>query len=288
MTEPSVPITSLFRAEFDGAPLNVLSIDGRPAWIAREVGAAIGYASGGKRLVSLVTDEWSEEFIEGHDYVFASGEALAALKEANDAGAAPARSPTLLLLFEPGLHLVLTKTSKPIGRRLRRFLVDEVLPRLARGEAPPAPSESGLGLLLNVGTLLAASREARLTRRVDLDDRRFRAECLRQCVRTLHAAGRIDDAQVLEWEIRATEVAFGQPLPELRAPRTPPPTEPETGSLCAEIIGRVLGVSSERVRRAVVALGRTLPADTDPYDPALVAEIEELLITQGFLRPRAA
>ena len=31
-----------------------------------------------------------------------------------------------------GLHLVLAKTNLPIGKRLRRFLVDEVLPQLVR------------------------------------------------------------------------------------------------------------------------------------------------------------
>ena len=36
------------------------------------------------------------------------------------------------MLFESGLHLVLAKTDQPIGRRLRRFLVDEVLPQIAR------------------------------------------------------------------------------------------------------------------------------------------------------------
>jgi hypothetical protein len=286
MHDSSVPIATLLRAEFEGAAIHVLSVDGRPAWVAREVGAAIGYATGGKRLVSLITDEWSEEFIEGHDYLFVEGEALAALKGANEPGATPVRSPTLLLLFEPGLHLVLTKTSKPIGRRLRRFLVDEVLPRLVRGEEPPAPAETGIGLLINAGNLLAASREARLTRRVDLDDRRYRAGALSLCVHLLHAAGRLDDAQILDWEVRVAEVALGQPLPELRA--LPPQPPGEDDSLPAVIIGRVLGVSPERVRRAVVALGRKLPAESDPYDPSLVAEIEELLITQGFLRPRAA
>lgn len=211
MSDPS-PVVPVFLADFHGAPLNVLSLDGRPCWLAREVGAAIGYANGGKRLVSLVTNEWADEFIEGHDFCFVRGEDLSALKASD---AVRAQAPSALLLFEPGLHLVLTKTSKPVGRALRRYLVDEVLPRLARraptvGVSKPWPAEA-----LSLSDLLPWLREARLRRRLRLDERRHRSVTLRRYCQILHSAGRIDDEERVDWELYACEAAVGEDLPIL-------------------------------------------------------------------------
>ncbi len=290
MSDPSpMPITPRLLTQFEGRPLTILTVGDRPAWIAREVGTAIGYASGGKRLVSLVTDEWSDEFIAGHDYVFVQGDDLASLKSASPAAAVAAKAPVILLLFEPGLHLVLTKTSKPVGRRLRRFLVDEVLPKLVRGEEPkPTPTVS-VGLTLHGGEALRWVREIRLAHRVDLDDRSYRAGALHQCVRLLHGAGRLDDDEAAEWEVRIAELALGHALEELRqigSDLTPPP--PDAGGIAADVISELLGVSPSRIRRAALQLGLTLPGDDDPFDDGLVAQIKALLVQQGFIRPRAA
>jgi hypothetical protein len=65
--------------EFEGHKLTVLERDGRPYWIAREVGAAMGYEDGSK-LVDQIGDEWSDEFIEGTDFTRVSGRALAEVK----------------------------------------------------------------------------------------------------------------------------------------------------------------------------------------------------------------
>jgi prophage antirepressor-like protein len=128
---------------FEGEPLTTLTWDGKPAWVAREIGRRLGYAGNGKRLVTRIGREWAAEFIEGKDYVLLSGDELAAFKAAVGLGTpeVPSRAGGLLLLLEPGLHLVLTKTNKPIGVRLRRFLVDEVLPQLVRtgAYAPSGP-----------------------------------------------------------------------------------------------------------------------------------------------------
>lgn len=291
MHDAPVPIRvhPLLQARFDDRPLNVLSVDGRPAWIARELGEALGYHHGGKHLVNRIREEWASEFIPGHDYAFVSGADLAQLKGLAEPDVIDPRTASLLLLFEPGLHLVLTKTSKPIGRRLRRFLVDEVLPRLVRGEEPkPAPTVS-VGLAVRGGDALRWLREIRLATRVDLDDRSYRAGALHQCVRLLHAAGRLDDDEAAAWEVRIAEIALGSALEELRqvaTDRTPP--TPDAGGIAAEVIGQVLGVSATRIRRAALYLGLTLPGDDDAFDSGLVAQIEALLVQQGFLRPRAA
>jgi prophage antirepressor-like protein len=36
----------------------------------------------------------------------------------------------MLVCFEPGVYMARTKTNKPAGKRLRRWLVSEVLPQL--------------------------------------------------------------------------------------------------------------------------------------------------------------
>ncbi len=213
---------SLFHTTFEERRFATLTIDGRAAWVAREIGTVLGYTHDGKRFVSRIRGEWADEFIAGHDYTLLEGDALAAIKP--HLGDDYQRVNSLLVLFETGLMLGLTLTSRPVGRRLRRFLADEVLPKLARGQEPAAPRSSALGRMLAHPATLAWAREARLSRRVDLDDRRFRASSLRDCVRLLHAMGRLDDDGRAEWEVRAVEVAFGVPMFGLRGePPTAPP-----------------------------------------------------------------
>lgn len=295
MTDAAPPFASfpILHAEFGGRPLSVLSYQGRPAWIAREVGAAIGYARGGKRLVSEITREWADEFIEGHDFALVDGEDLAALKALPGLGpdSVPSRAPGLLLLFEPGLHLVLTRTNKPIGKFLRRFLVDEVLPVLAR---------RGHQVDLMVTPVLdwRLLREVRLALRVDLDDRRFRYSSLRQLLGILRTLGRLDDDALARWEAHAAEIALARPLQDLLGvpPRWCSPTE----------IAARLGVSPQRVGRAITELGlrAELPglarSVEQPvpgldrlavcwlYSPEAVRRVEAALTAQGFVAPAGA
>ena len=175
---------------FDGHPLTTYDHLGRPAWIARDIGVALGYARDGKRLVTLITSEWDDEFIEGHDYVLLAGEDLAQLRADDDSLDAVRRS--LLVLLEPGVHLVLTKTSKPAGRRLRRFLVDHVLPRLVRtgtfdGDLDEEDAEPTSWRVASPRISTGRLREERLARRVDLDDRKLKVRTL------LHAADTLRD-----------------------------------------------------------------------------------------------
>ena len=289
MSKAVVSVLPLLQSSFDGRPLTVLSVDGRPAWIARELGAAIGYANDGKRLVNRIRVEWAAEFLPGHDYTLVSGAALAALKGIVDTDIIAAQTPNLLVLFESGVHLALTKTTKPIGRRLRRFLVEEVLPRLVRGAPiPGSQPEPNFDMVLRGVAAVRWFRELRLARRVDLDDRKFRAGALQHCVQLLYGAGRLDDDGLLIWETRVAEIALGKLLPGLHLISTsaPPPTA-TLSTLPELIIASLLGVSGERVRRAVAELGLALPGDDDSFDFGLMKQVEALLVKQGFLRPRA-
>jgi hypothetical protein len=53
--------SDLVRLNFEGSTLTTLRYQGRPCWIAREVGTLLGYAQAGKRLATKVTGDWSEE-----------------------------------------------------------------------------------------------------------------------------------------------------------------------------------------------------------------------------------
>src|SRR5690606_32845822 len=106
------------RDTFDGRALTTIDLDGRHAWVAREVGEAIGYAQRGKRFASMITGDWSGELLQGHDYAVLTGRELSAFKEGvfKGTGSVPlGGNRGLVVLFESGLHLSLVKTHKPAG-----------------------------------------------------------------------------------------------------------------------------------------------------------------------------
>lgn len=202
---------------FEGRPLTTITLGGVAGWPAHEIGELLGYAHGGRRLVNAITGEWAAEFIENHDYVVITGKELAAVKAAVN-GTREAVSPyanKVIMLLEPGLDLVLLKTSKEIGRRLRRFLVDEVLPRLRRGEGIPAPGTAKHAKAPaeaperpRIG--LDELRELRLWRQADLADRRFRSAAVSGVGRWLHSLGRIDTDALVRFEAASVQIALSR------------------------------------------------------------------------------
>jgi prophage antirepressor-like protein len=122
--------------QFEGQNLTTIRYKGRPCWIAKEVGRVLGYARDGKRLVSNITREWSMECIKGIDYVKLAGDELEQFKKLVERKAPQIPSlkgaPSLILLYESGVHFCCIKTKKPIGWRLRRYLTDGSLPRRHR------------------------------------------------------------------------------------------------------------------------------------------------------------
>ena len=149
MTSKSVatrtaPVNEVPVYTFDGHPLTVLMRDGRPHFVAVEVGAAIGYDDPSK-LAEKIAGEWSSEFIDGTDYVTVRGEDARAISRVVRKNAGEVETPEsgvsshggarrLVLLTRDGLNLALMKTRKPAGVRMRRWLASEVLPALQQGE----------------------------------------------------------------------------------------------------------------------------------------------------------
>jgi prophage antirepressor-like protein len=121
--------------EFEGSPVTTIEFRGRPVWVAREIGRALGYEDEGRQFVKNVTDEWSAELEPDTDRIVVEGDDLQDLKElVGDSPTSPVglRTTSLTLLTESGLHLALMLSRKPAGRRLRRWLATEVLPAIAR------------------------------------------------------------------------------------------------------------------------------------------------------------
>jgi hypothetical protein len=237
-----------FTRELDGKPLTTICWQGSPAWVARHIGALLGYAGNGERLVHRLLGEWNAELEEGHDYLFFGGMPLMVLRgmgcEALVEGPPDDRD-SLLLLLPPGLQLILSKTHGPVEQKLRRLLVDEVLPTIARAEQlhawrPEAelgvsedeaklwttPTAPELELVLQP-TLEARREEREKTQArtqalwLELSDRRFRVQALYRAIETLGST--ITPAARIALEIQAAEIATGlnieslldQPVPTL-------------------------------------------------------------------------
>ncbi|MCA9571881.1 MAG: hypothetical protein KC656_28785 [Myxococcales bacterium] len=188
---------------FEGRRLHTVDFGGHPAWVAREIGAIAGYAARGQRLVKKILGPWRDELVEGVDYLFMAGKPDG-MESHLDVGAAP------LVLFRSGVDVVLGKTCKPIGKRLRKFIVTEVVPAWEPAPAAASPTPLRPGESTDPSVL----RETRLRDKLDYLDRRFRSAALSRANRILRDLGRIDDETFAFTELMATQIALGVDLPE--------------------------------------------------------------------------
>jgi prophage antirepressor-like protein len=102
---------------FEGRTLTAYLWEGAPVWVAKEVGRVM------------------EELIDGKDIELLESERLEKFKTGMGGNTPHQLDSTrreLLLLKESGFHLVCLKTDKLVGRRLRRWLAEEVMPLLVR------------------------------------------------------------------------------------------------------------------------------------------------------------
>jgi prophage antirepressor-like protein len=187
--------------QFEGQPVTTIEYQGRPVWIAREIGRALGYENEGAKFAEKVTSDWSEDLERGTDYMVIEGDDLRDLKGAltPDSGVSAVgdHARSLTLLTESGLHLALMLSRKPAGRRLRRWLATEVLPEIARTGGYRGKGGRSLPWLST------EHRERRLAlREASLNlqgarERRMRAAALAELARRLRRQGPARDRAVL-------------------------------------------------------------------------------------------
>lgn len=204
---------------FDCWDLTTFKYDGRLAWIAKEIGEALGYGNEGRKLITLIRNQWFSEFIEHHDYKLIEGKNLRDLRAllGVDTRGVSTKTRNLLILFEPGVNTVCLKTNKPKGRVLRRWLADEVLPSLREKGSytekeppaqPPAATKPDPRLeVLRAREERLAVREARLTGTK-------KAAAILSMINRLKRLGQISTQNYALEVVRAGEVesgiAFGQ------------------------------------------------------------------------------
>jgi prophage antirepressor-like protein len=129
-------VSQVFHGEFENNLIATFTYKDRPCWIAKDIGRVLEYTNDGSRLVKKITREWSKEFKINEDYIILEDKELKSFKDLTELGtdSVPSRTRHLMLLFESGMYQVCQKTDKPVGERLRRFLTENVLPKLARGQ----------------------------------------------------------------------------------------------------------------------------------------------------------
>lgn len=143
MDENKNVATATHKTIFEGQPLAFHSFRGETCIVAADLGRVLGYADDGKSLVEVITKHWADELIEGRDFEVLTGSYLRDFKAIlGDAdGRSASFTARLMVLTESGVDVVCIKTEKPLGKKLRRFLVAEVMPKLRRGE-PILPNGS--------------------------------------------------------------------------------------------------------------------------------------------------
>lgn len=215
---------------FENINLTTIIYKDRPAWIAKEVGERLGYGSDGRELSKMILDEWSNEFVDAVDYTLIRGQELKDLKAVLPSAGyyPPGEIAKLLLIFDTGLYLVLFKTRKPIGVRLRRFLATEVLPQIAK-----------TGMYI-------PDRGAPVQNPLEMELQKLKIEVLRETIDEMKAD--LSKEAVSTLRIALAETATGKDLQALL-----PAVEDRW--LTPTQIGDRLGVSANKVGRIITKLG---------------------------------
>lgn len=142
--------------EIEGHPLSIIEMDGEIYFIAKEVGALLGYGQDGSELVTMITRKWDGEMRDGPHWTLLDGERLRVVKHILSGGQDVDRLARLLLLTERGLWRVLILTGKPAGARLRDKLDSEILPQIRKTGSYALPGSDALRK-----TILTEVRELR-------------------------------------------------------------------------------------------------------------------------------
>jgi prophage antirepressor-like protein len=128
-------VSQVFHGVFENKPIATFTYRGRHCWIAKDIGDILGYARDGGSLIHIIKD-WSRsknDFInKGDDYVILTGKELKQFKET--ARSVSSYSSRLMLIFKGGLEIVCDRQNNSVGRKLKEFLIEEVLPRIGKSE----------------------------------------------------------------------------------------------------------------------------------------------------------
>jgi prophage antirepressor-like protein len=205
--------------EFEGATINTITYKGKLCWVASEIGQTLGYSRNGSRLVDKITESWSEEMLDGCDYTVLQGEELADFKsllEPTPESGVGSRSSHVMLLYETGLHFICLKTNKPIGRRLRRFLADEVMPQLARDGRYSPDREVVDDEVVEKEVAEAIREESPALNREKRLAKQMKAKALKDLAKLLRHSQRITPAVADYYEIEAFEVLTDKDFSDLK------------------------------------------------------------------------
>jgi prophage antirepressor-like protein len=231
-----------------GGDLLALEYKGRPAFVARHLGQALGYSEDGKALVSMIRRDWTEDLTEGEDFVVLRGDDLEAFRGVVGEESAPSSmARALVLLTEQGFYGCCLLTKKKPGRELRRWLRSEVMPQIARtGAFDPGKTVDDQGQV--VQRLPPTDREGRL----QLEQR---IRVVEATLRDLRAAG-AHPAVLLPYQLQLMEEATGKSTSHLARAIPDPPAHWHSPTQIATTLSTRWGVevSPQLVGQAITAL----------------------------------
>ena len=246
-------MSNIIKKSFESNPITAIEYQGQPVFIAKEIGHALGYNKDGRNLVTTITEKWSDEFIEGKDIISLSGHDLSEFN-ANFANHDwwSTKTRSVKMLTETGVNLVCMKTNKPIGKRLRRWLADEVLPQIAR--------TGTYNDNLSAKDRMFIERERRLTqklmveeRKVDMMERKQKSGAILDLLAEFK--DRIDPAVYQSYMVKAAEIRSGQSMSDVK------PADVEKWYTPTDI-ANLINSTPYAVGRAITRLGYR---DNDDY-----------------------
>lgn len=233
---------------FEGCSLTTTLCGEKLGWFVHEIEAIIGSGQDDRNLADKIIGDWSAEIIEGYDFVLFGGEENSAFKGSHRRVDDPTLTDaTTMILFEPGLSIVVAKMNRPTGYRLRHFIIENVLPQIVQVEALLAKHQPvgkhNFGYDANI---IRAERERRLARRLEFDERRFKVRTLQQTVESIK--DEVSSEATASLRVVAAEIALGEDMSAFKP-------SVESDWLSPSEIAKRFGVSANRVGRAISALG---------------------------------
>lgn len=230
---------ALFRKfDFNGMPSTILFIEGKPCWIAKEIGKLLEYSEDGNRLTRKITQDWVHVFEEGVDHIKLEGERLRMLKSAGTESV-PAKVTRLTVLTQSGLFKVFAKSDQKKALPILNWITRDVLPTImntGKYELPEEKKPKG-DQLPDPKVMLAEIRMQREDRLL----RQAQSKALLEAAKAVE--GLVSEAAYATAKVEAAEIMNNRPLPYLRPyiarMRSPTQIAQEFGT-SANMVGRMI------------------------------------------------